>query len=364
MSIGAPVPARVDAATKQALLGLLAHAVGQGWPVVKACRVLGLDVRRARRWAHRADTDTNTGLVDARPGGSVTALMPDEVEAIVAAFETYGVKDFSHRRLAHRGSYEGLFWAGPSTVRRVLNAHDLRFRHPPRPPRGQRHPFPDWASYTPNSIWIYDSTHFTRCGMTALFIEDLVSRKWLTTVVSAEETHTQVQLGFEQALDAEGLLEAALERADTIAAALDGHDEAVPILLAVSDNGSQMIAANTRRFMAMVAIAQHFGRPATPTDQAWIESLNGTVKIEWPHLHQIKDPAELRAELEHIRLEYNTSRLHSGIGYVTPNDEHEGRGEAIRAARRAGLQRAAQARLAYHREQRNNQHNPEDPDVV
>ena len=46
MSIGAPVPARVDAATKQALLGLLAHAVGQGWPVVKACRVLGLDVRR------------------------------------------------------------------------------------------------------------------------------------------------------------------------------------------------------------------------------------------------------------------------------------------------------------------------------
>ena len=92
MSIGAPVPARVDAATKQALLGLLAHAVGQGWPVVKACRVLGLDVRRARRWAHRADTDTNTGLVDARPGGSVNALMPDEVEAIVAAFETYGVR--------------------------------------------------------------------------------------------------------------------------------------------------------------------------------------------------------------------------------------------------------------------------------
>lgn len=58
-----------------------------------------------------------------------------------------------------------------------------------------------------------------------------------------------------------------------------------------------MISANTRRFMAMVAIAQHFGRPATPTDQAWIESLNGTVKIEWPYLHQITDPAVLRVEL-------------------------------------------------------------------
>ena len=57
---------------------------------------------------------------------------------------------------------------------------------------------PDWATYSPNSIWIYDSTHFTRCGMAVLIIEDLVSRKWLTHVVSAQETHTQVRLGFEQ----------------------------------------------------------------------------------------------------------------------------------------------------------------------
>lgn len=42
------------------------------------------------------------------------------------------------------------------------------------------------------------------------FVEDLVSRKWITTVVSSQETHTQVQLAFEQALDAEDLLEPAL----------------------------------------------------------------------------------------------------------------------------------------------------------
>ena len=48
----------------------------------------------------------------------------------------------------------------------------------------------------------------------------------------------------------------------------------LPLLLAVSDNGAQMIAASTRRFMVMVAIAQHFGRPATPTNQAWIKSLS------------------------------------------------------------------------------------------
>ena len=84
------------------------------------------------------------------------------------------------------------------------------------------------------------------------------------------------------------------------------------LLLAVSDHGAQMIASSTRRFMAMVAIAQHFGRPATPTDQAWIESLNGTLKAQWPHLLAITDPAVLRAELDSVRVEYNSQHLHPG----------------------------------------------------
>ena len=75
----------------------------------------------------------------------------------------------------------------------------------------------------------------------------------------------------------------------------------------------------------MCAIAQHFGRPGTPTDQAWIESLNGTIKMENPHLLAIRDPATLRAELAVVREHYNTGRLHAGIGYVTPDDEHDGR---------------------------------------
>ncbi len=81
----------------------------------------------------------------------------------------------------------------------------------------------------------------------------------------------------------------------------------------------------------MCAIAQHFGRPGTPTDQAWIESLFSHLKGDWRHLDSITDPAVLRAELVKVRQEYNTVRLHAGIGYVTPDDEHEGRGEKIAA---------------------------------
>ncbi|QFY07856.1 DDE-type integrase/transposase/recombinase [Nonomuraea phyllanthi] len=47
------------------------------------------------------------------------------------------------------------------------------------------------------------------------------------------------------------------------------------MLLAVSGNGPQMTSSATRTFMAGARIAQHVGRPGTPHDQAWIESLFG-----------------------------------------------------------------------------------------
>jgi transposase InsO family protein len=110
-----------------------------------------------------------------------------------------------------------------------------------------------------------------------------------------------------------------------------------------------MRSHSTREFLAGVAIAQQFGRPATPTDQAWIESLFSHVKGDWPYLEQIRQPAELRAELDRVQVQYNTVRLHAGIGYVTPDDEHEGRGDAIRQQRRDGLAAARAHRIAYRR---------------
>ena len=66
----------------------------------------------------------------------------------------------------------------------------------------------------------------------------------------------------------------------------------------------------------------------------------------------IDDPVVLAAELERIRALYNGTRLHEAIGYVTPNDEHEGRGDTIRAARTHGMRIADEQRRAWHRSQR------------
>ena len=284
-------------------------------------------------------------------------LLDWEIAEILALFERWGEIDRSHRKLAHRGSYTRRVWVSPATVMRVLAANGLVLPAPPRPGRSERQPFAEWASYTRNTIWIYDLTRFRRCtGVSALAVMDLVTRKWITELVSAEQTSTQIEVAFTDALELEGLLERVEARQDAPAAAGPfALGDAVcepPILLAVSDNGPQMTSGSTREFMALCAIAQHLGRPGTPTDQAWIESLFGHIKAEWPHLDEISDPEILRLELARVRHEYNTVRLHAGIGYVTPADEHEGRGERIRAARRRGMWLARHKRIDYHRLQR------------
>jgi putative transposase len=350
LGLSGHVPHRVDAATKAGLLGLVDEALEQGWSLRRACGQLDLAERRAYRWLVRR---AGGQLVDRAPGGSpMHGLLAAEEAEILALFEEWGEVDRSHRKLAHRGSYLGRFWVSPSSVRRVLFLADKHFRPRPRQGKSVRKPFPDWAEYTPNSMWIYDSTHFPAAGMAVLIIEDLVSRKWITEIVSIEETSTQVELAFTAALETEGLLETVDARHDDGRVDLSVDDPARPILLAISDNGPQMTSGSTREFMALCAIAQHFGRPGTPTDQAWIESLNGHIKIDYPHLLAIRDPATLRAELAVVRAHYNGVRLHQGIGYVTPNDEHEGRGEDIRKARQAGLEQARLRRLAAHRKDR------------
>lgn len=96
----------------------------------------------------------------------------------------------------------------------------------------------------------------------------------------------------------------------------------VPLLPAISGNWPQMRSVSTREFMAGVAIAQQFGRPHTPQDQAWIETLFGYVKAsaapgEDPRLRRARPRAGPRpGRAQH--------RLHASICYVTPDDEHEG----------------------------------------
>jgi putative transposase len=141
------------------------------------------------------------------------------VTAILELFETWGDVDRSDRKLAHRGSYLGIVWVSPATVRRVLAAHELVLKRPRRVMRPERRPFPEWAEYRRNSIWIDDVTPFHGCPKHAVFaVMDLVTRKWICELVSIEQTSTQVQVAFLDALETEGLLELIEARQDALPA--------------------------------------------------------------------------------------------------------------------------------------------------
>jgi putative transposase len=155
---------------------LIDRALEGGFAHRAACELLQIAEGRAWRWRARCALGE---LEDRRSGGhAVHGLLDWEVAAILELFERYGEIDRSHRKLAHRGSYTHRVWVSPATVFRVLAAHGLVLQAPPRPGQAERAPFPEWATYTKNSIWIYDATHFKGCrGVAALAIMDLVRRK-------------------------------------------------------------------------------------------------------------------------------------------------------------------------------------------
>ena len=133
------------------------------------------------------------------------ALMPAEIDAILEIAERWGTTDRSHRKLAHRGSYENLVWVSPSTFRRVLDANGLIVAQAPPRRREPMRPWPPWLVWEPNRIWIWDVTHFGRARRCVFAIVDMVSRRWISTLVSPEESSTQVRVVFDDALAIEGL---------------------------------------------------------------------------------------------------------------------------------------------------------------
>lgn len=61
-----------------------------------------------------------------------------------------------------------------------------------------------------------------------------------------------------------------------------------------------------------------FIRPGKPVENAYIESFNGRLRDECLNEHWFMNMAHARSVIERWRLEYNTERPHSALGYLTP----------------------------------------------
>ncbi len=112
----------------------------------------------------------------------------------------------------------------------------------------------------------------------------------------------------------------------------------------ISDNGPQFIAKNFKEFIRIAGMTHVRTSPYYPQSNGKLERFHKTIKGE---CIRVKVPLSLddarRIVADYIT-HYNFSRLHSAIGYVTPNDKLLGNDSAIHAERDRKLAEARERR--------------------
>ena len=84
------------------------------------------------------------------------------------------------------------------------------------------------------------------------------------------------------------------------------------------DNGPEFISEMLDRWAARHGVRLDFIQPGKPTQNAHVESFNGRFRDECLSEDRFPTLARARLEIERWRVDYNTQRPHSALGYVTP----------------------------------------------
>ncbi len=86
------------------------------------------------------------------------------------------------------------------------------------------------------------------------------------------------------------------------------------------DNGSEFSSQAMDLWAYQNGVRIAFSRPGKPTDNAFVESFNGTFRAECLNAHWFTTLTETRQIVETWRREYNESRPHRALGERTPNE--------------------------------------------
>jgi transposase InsO family protein len=102
-----------------------------------------------------------------------------------------------------------------------------------------------------------------------------------------------------------------------------------------SDNGGPMTGSTMLATLQRLGILPSFSRPGVSDDNPFSESLFRTLKYRpgYPS-RPFRSLEEARSWVAGFVRWYNTQHLHSALRFVTPEDRHAGREEAILEARR------------------------------
>jgi len=95
----------------------------------------------------------------------------------------------------------------------------------------------------------------------------------------------------------------------------------------ILDNGPEMIGKALDQWAWRYGVRLHFIDLGKPTQNAFIESFNGRFRDECLNENWFLDIHDARRIIEAWRIDYNSSRPHSALGYATPEEfaaSHQG----------------------------------------
>lgn len=84
------------------------------------------------------------------------------------------------------------------------------------------------------------------------------------------------------------------------------------------DNGTEFTSKAFDKWAYDNAVRIDYSRPGKPTDNAYIESFNGSLRMECLNLHWFTSIEDAQRKIESWRNEYNNLRPHSSINNQTP----------------------------------------------
>jgi putative transposase len=88
-----------------------------------------------------------------------------------------------------------------------------------------------------------------------------------------------------------------------------------------SDNGSEFTATVVRQWLAKVGVKTLYIEPGSPWENGYVESFNGKLRDELLNGEVFDTLLEAKVLIERWRVQYNTRRPHSSLGYRAPAPE-------------------------------------------
>lgn len=295
---------------------LISEAVNSGARKCKACEVIDISQRTLQRW------EKPGGLQDSRKNAvkePVNKLSIEERQEIIKICNRAEYANLPASQIVPAMADKGEYIASESTFYRVLReASQVNHRGRASAPKNVHKPT-GYKATGANQVWSWDITYLSTTIKGVFFylylIMDIYSRKIVGWEIHENESSAHAAILFQKAHLSEGIA---------------GKE-----IILHSDNGSPMKGATMLGMLQKLGVVPSFSRPSVSNDNPFSESLFRTMKYrpEYP-AKPFDTVSESRKWVLNFVRWYNHEHRHSALKFVTPNERHTGKDNAVMVSRK------------------------------